>query len=601
MENKIKKLQEEITALKKENKSLKEKLFVEEVSNTVKVPEAFAPIFNNAEKLVGSYFQGLKFNPTKGTIDINQERYVLMRASALSYEFLKSIKNLYKDRGEEEAINIGKNILFDVAHVLGNEDALSFHKKLKLKDPISKLSAGPVHFAYTGWAFVDISPESNPSPDNNFFLKYNHPFSFEADSWIKLKKKSDFPVCIMNSGYSSGWCEASFGIPLTAVEITCRAKGDKDCTFIMAPPSKIEEYLKREKKIVKKLVVPKFLERKKAEEELKASEERYRELLEHATDLIQSIDMDGNIIFVNEAWKKTLGYSDSELTGTNIIDYIHPTYHQHCITMMKEISDGQIQKVDKFELAMIAKNKRTVLLEGNISLKKENGKPIATRSIFRNITERKLSEERIQQSLEEKEVLLKEVHHRVKNNLQIISSLLSLQSETIEDVKAKEKYRESIGRIRSMSIIHELLYQTKNFDSVKADSYLNELVSYISQTYNTNKNIEVKLSININTKRIDLNKSIPCGLIINELLSNAFKYAFPNKNAGKVEITLSALTEQPYLFELRVSDNGIGLPEGVDQNSNTLGMQLVYSLVDQLDGKLTIERNNGTQFIIQFT
>ncbi|MBK7818344.1 MAG: PAS domain S-box protein [Sphingobacteriaceae bacterium] len=601
METTIKKLQNEVKALKKENNALKEKLFEEEVKHTVKVPEAFAPIFNTAEKIVGSYFKGLKFNPSKGTIDIDKERYVLLRASTLSYEFLNSIKNLYKERGEEEAINIGKNILFDVAHVLGHEDALSFHKKLKLKDPISKLSAGPVHFAYTGWASVDISTDSNPSPDGNFFLKYNHPFSFEADSWIKLKKKSSFPVCIMNSGYSSGWCEASFGIPLTAVEITCRAKGDKECSFIMAPPSRIEEYLKREKKTIKKLVIPKFLERKKAEEELKASEERYRDLLEHATDLIQSVDMTGKILFVNSAWKKTLGYSDAELEDRNIFDFIHHSYHSHCTSMMKEISEGKLQKVDKFELGMLTKNKRTVLLEGNISLKKENGKLVATRSILRNITERKISEERIQHTLEEKEILLKEIHHRVKNNLQIISSLLNLQADTIEDVKAKEKYRESIGRIKSMAIIHELLYQTKNFNNVKADDYLNELVKYISQTYSINKNIDVELAIDIKTKRIDIDKAIPCGLIINELLSNAYKYAFPTQSSGKIKIKLSAISGQPYLYELIVLDNGVGMPESIYSESKTLGMQLVQSLLDQLNGKLEIVRNNGTKFIIQFS
>src|SRR6202008_3222330 len=136
---------------------------------------------------------------------------------------------------------------------------------------LSKLSAGPVHFAYTGWAFVDILPESSPSPDENFFLKYNHPFSFEADSWIRSKEKTNFPVCSMNAGYSSGWSEQSFGIELTSVEITCRAKGDKNCTFIMAPPHKIAMHLNREGKKHRKKVkydIPLFFERKKIEERI---------------------------------------------------------------------------------------------------------------------------------------------------------------------------------------------------------------------------------------------------------------------------------------------------------------------------------------------
>jgi len=198
-------------------------------------------------------------------IEINDERYVLLRASSLSVGFLNIIKNLYSDKGEKEAFQIGKNFLFDIAHVIGLEDAKKFHASMNLKDPVDKLSAGPVHFAYTGWAYVEILPESSPSPDDNYYLKYHHPYSFEADSWIKSGLKSDQPVCIMNSGYSSGWCEESYGIPLTAVEISCRAKGDDKCTFIMAPPHRIEGYVKSEASGANEepYDVPLFFERKK--------------------------------------------------------------------------------------------------------------------------------------------------------------------------------------------------------------------------------------------------------------------------------------------------------------------------------------------------
>jgi two-component sensor histidine kinase/predicted hydrocarbon binding protein len=475
LKNTIKKLEEEIKELKRENKALREKFFVPEADHTVKVPDNIAPVFNRAEKIVANYFKGLKFNPSQGTIEINKERYVLMRASALSYEFLNSIKNLYKDRGEEEAMNIGKNILFDVAHVLGLEDAKNFHKKLKLKDPISKLSAGPVHFAYTGWAFVDILPESRPTPDDNYYIKYHHPFSFEADSWLKTNKKSDTTVCIMNSGYSSGWCEASFGIPLTSVEISCRARGDKQCTFIMAPPHMIDKYLPEQKRAKHTITVPTFLERKTIEEKLKAS-------------------------------------------------------------------------------------------------------------------------------LNEKEFLIKEIHHRVKNNLQIISSLLNLQESTIKDKEAREKYRESIGRVRSMALIHEMLYQSRNLSNIKADEYLNQLVSYIGNTYNVGKKIDVKLSIESGLKRIDMNRAVPCGLLINELLSNAFKYAFLNRKKGSILIDFKFLKKHKHKFQLSVKDNGVGMPSKVSINSpETLGLQLVQTLVEQLEGDLKVNHKKGTEFLIQFS
>ncbi len=267
-----------ISELEQENAMLKRDFSSLPHGDSVKVPEAFKPLFDIAQQTVNEYFRHLKMDPTKGTIEINDQRYVLVRASALSKDFLDTIQNLYADRGESEAMAIGKNFLFDIAHVIGMNDARNFHVKMNFTDPIAKLSAGPVHFAYSGWAFVDILPESSPSPDENFYLIYNHPYSFEADSWIRSGKRSDTPICIMNAGYSSGWCEESFGIPLTAVEVSCMAKGDEHCTFIMSPPHKIQEHLERFHsqstmaiKKTEQYEIPTFFERKSVEEEMQKS------------------------------------------------------------------------------------------------------------------------------------------------------------------------------------------------------------------------------------------------------------------------------------------------------------------------------------------
>src|SRR5688572_11041023 len=206
-------LKKHIEELLKENAMLRRDFTSLTQGNCVSVPPPFKSLFDHAQQTVSEYFRHLKMEPTKGTIEINDQRYVLVRASALSNDFLETIKSLYADRGEKEAMSIGKNFLFDVAHVIGMNDAKNFHIKMNLTEPISRLSAGPIHFAYSGWAYVDILPESNPTPDENFYLFYNHPYSFEADSWIRAGKRSHTPICIMNAGYSSGWCEESFGIP----------------------------------------------------------------------------------------------------------------------------------------------------------------------------------------------------------------------------------------------------------------------------------------------------------------------------------------------------------------------------------------------------
>ena len=277
----LKELKKRIRELEKANANLKERSFGISKGDTVRVPHEIKPLFDIAEKTVGEYFQRLKINPAKATIKIDDQRYLLVRASALSFDFLKTIKDLYANRGEDEAFAIGKNFLFDIAHVIGSEDASNFHEKMNLTDPIAKLSAGPVHFAYTGWASVDILPASSPTPDDDFFLLYNHPFSFEANSWIEAKQKTKSPVCIMSAGYSSGWCEESFGISLTAVEISCKAKGDDNCTFIMAPPHRIKEHVKKylngtdtKNNVDVNLDIPSFFERKQLEEQMQIAREK---------------------------------------------------------------------------------------------------------------------------------------------------------------------------------------------------------------------------------------------------------------------------------------------------------------------------------------
>ncbi len=309
-------LLERIEALERENAMLRRDFSLPPGGDTVSVPEAMRPIFDVAQKTVSEYFRNLVMDPSKGTIEINDQRYVLVRASALSKDFLETIQSLYADRGEAEAMTIGKNFLFDIAHVIGMNDARNFHARMNLTDPLSKLSAGPVHFAYSGWAFVDILEKSIPSPGEDFFLSFDHPYSFEADSWKRAGKKSGTPVCIMNAGYSSGWCEESFGIPLTAVEVSCTARGDERCRFIMSPPQKIQEHLKDYHAGSKNFTgtehyeVPTFFERKRVEEEMTKSKLLAEESSKSKSDFVANISHElrtplGAIVGFTDLLKKT--------------------------------------------------------------------------------------------------------------------------------------------------------------------------------------------------------------------------------------------------------------------------------------------------------
>jgi PAS domain S-box-containing protein len=301
----------------------------EKILNTVSVPETLSSVFLNAQDYVERYFQNRDENPERGLIEFSGERYILVRAASMSKEFFDLVTSLYEDRGIKEARTVASSFLFDMAHAIGKADARSFYSKMGVTNPIDKLSAGPIHFAYTGWAFVDISPASNPTPDENYYLIYDHPFSFEADAWLKSEKDTAFPVCIMNAGYSSGWCEESFGIPLVAAEIECRAKGDKHCRFIMAPPSKIEQYISRysarkcrELSDFGTIDVPEFFQRKRLEDELRKSEETVRALLNAPNDRALLLDTEGNILALNKTAAQGLGGSVEELIGLNAFNLL---------------------------------------------------------------------------------------------------------------------------------------------------------------------------------------------------------------------------------------------------------------------------------------
>ncbi len=215
-----------------------------------------------------------------------------------------------------------------------------------------------------------------------------------------------------------------------------------------------------------------------------------------------------------------------------------------------------------------------------------------------DIAERRRAQTEILAALKEKETLLKEVHHRVKNNLQVISSILNLQSENIQDPLSREIFREAQNRVRSMSLIHEKIYQSKNLARIDFGKYIQSLAAYLFRSYSSNA-VGISLETSVEALYLDVDTAVPCGLILNELISNALKHAFPDGRTGKISIKLQS--DGTRFNILTVSDNGIGLPRDMDfTNSPSLGMQLVHSLVGQLDGTIETNLQEGTEFRITF-
>jgi two-component sensor histidine kinase/HAMP domain-containing protein len=220
-------------------------------------------------------------------------------------------------------------------------------------------------------------------------------------------------------------------------------------------------------------------------------------------------------------------------------------------------------------------------------------------TLHSEITNRINAEEKINASLQEKEVLLKEIHHRVKNNLQVISSLLYLQSKKIEIKEYKDIFNESQNRIKSMALVHENLYKSDNFAGIELSDYIRSLVNYLIRTYNVNYN-KIKQVINIDKIILSIDKSIPFGLIINELVTNSLKYAFNDRDEGLFKVEIHKLDSG--IIHVSVFDNGVGMPADFDiKKSNSLGLKLVKTLVEQLEGTFQWNSNGGTEFIIEFS
>jgi two-component sensor histidine kinase len=218
--------------------------------------------------------------------------------------------------------------------------------------------------------------------------------------------------------------------------------------------------------------------------------------------------------------------------------------------------------------------------------------------VLHDIGEHKKIEAQLKSSLHEKEVLLKEIHHRVKNNLQIISSLLNLQASQAEEPLVLQALQEGQGRVRSMALIHEILYRSDDLAYIDFGTYLHELTTQLWQTYHVYAG-QVALDIETDEVFLTMETAVPCGLILHELVSNALKYAFVDGRSGQITIRLQAKNNS--IYELSISDNGIGFPSHLDhRQTTTLGLQLVNTLIEQLEGHLTVTRRSGASFTITF-
>jgi PAS domain S-box-containing protein len=679
----------------------------------------FSDLITQTTKKVKAVHQQLQFSPESAEIVMAGERMVLMRAKSLSYDFIQALRKSY-EADQATADLLGFSILYDIGFVLGKQDARSYQEHAKPKDYLEHLVAGPINFALSGWAKVEFLDDCILTKDDNFFLKYLHYNTFEVDGWSKENTETDNPICAWNAGYSCGWCEEIIGIPLSAVEITCEARSDEHCTFIMAPSSKIEAYVQHEKE---KLQLkhdhfhPQHFQIKSFQDKLLHDDKLLNDALHSAkigiwkynliddtlywskqlydifeapknkplaelndfyfscleeldqvmirdkfntlisigesynvkhkiktssgqikwidctghpvtnqkgqiigisgivkeitSDLRELRDLDiffnlsvdlqciandqGYFEKVSPSWCKLLGYSTEQLTTQPFTNFVHPDDLENTYKEMDQLNHGKLSV--NFINRYITKDGKEVYISWNSTKDPINQLYYCT---ARDVTNEHIQREQLLTNLSEKDVLLREIHHRVKNNLQIISSLLSLQSGKNKRSRELNKlYLDSQNRIKSMAAIHELFYQSENLNRIDFSDYIKKLCVDLIHSFMGEKN-KIQLNISVHEIYLNLDTAIPLGLIINEIVSNSLKHAFLNSGHGTIAIALENSSAEEYCMTISDDGKGMEIPENIDE-MDSLGLTIITSLIEQLDGTYNIDStHHGTRYTIIF-
>ena len=331
----------------------------------------------------------------------------------------------------------------------------------------------------------------------------------------------------------------------------------------------------------------------------KRLEERFRQVVESAPNAMVMIGPAGSIVMVNAQTERLFGYTREALLGQPIEMLIPERFRPNHPTLRTSFFDKPISRPMGAgrDLYGIRQDGTEFPIEIGLNpIETDEGKMVLSAIV--DISDRKQKEQRIHAALAEKDILLGEIHHRVKNNLQVVNSLLDLQIDRITDPVVLDMLRESQNRIKSMALIHQTLYESKDFIEVDFRNFLDTMAPTLVSSYGVEPD-QVKLVIEADEVLLPISAAIPCGLVVNELVSNALKHAFPNRRTGEIQIVLSQ--DGAKATTLSVSDNGIGLAEDLDlSKSETLGLQLVGLLAEQLGGEVAVQRANPTRFSITF-
>ncbi len=409
---------------------------------------------------------------------------------------------------------------------------------------------------------------------------------------------SPYPLIIVLTGHAS-----------IDSAIDCLKMGAHD---YLRKPYEPDELLMRVKKALEQRKLK--IESDVIKGRLEVSEKSYQYLVQNSPDIIYTLNEGGRFSFLSGPVKEILGYENRQLVGKHYTDIVHPEDWEKAENTFNERRRAiRGPRYAELRLKVNSENLNAepemkdyrifeVRAKGIYSTQEQDDQEtqLGTYGVARDITERIEYEELIKMNLREKEVLLKEIHHRVKNNMQIVSSLMRLQERRLDNDEVRQALQVSQNRITAMSLIHEILYRSEDLADIDLELYVKRISGNLFSIFGAHSQ-NVRTKLDIHAVRLGINQAIPCGLILNELISNALEHAFEESEGGKISITASYSGDGH--VELVVGDNGKGIPEEIDvESTETLGLRLVRGLViDQLEGSLSLSREAGTRYTIRFS
>jgi PAS domain S-box-containing protein len=365
---------------------------------------------------------------------------------------------------------------------------------------------------------------------------------------------------------------------------------------------------------LEKLVEKRTIQLEKANDSVIESERRLNEAQKMAHIGSWEWDIVNDKATWSDEFYRIFGLIPQEfsLNYDKILNYIHPDDRDHIEIAIKKAFRGKT--FDIIHRIITADGKERIVHAQSEVIFDEKKNPIRVRGTVQDVTERKMVEDAMEKI---DRIRIKEVHHRIKNNLQVISSLLSLQAEKFSDPKMLEAFRESQNRVASIALIHEELYKGNEIETLNFADYLRKLTAELLSLYRV-RNDSLSLKLNLEQVYLNMDTAVPLGIIVSELVSNALKHAFPAEMEGEIQVNICKtgpfaakhdvsqlssfyLEKDFFQYKLTVADDGIGIPEAIDlENADSLGLQLVNTLVEQIDGCIELKRNNGTEFTIWF-